>query len=171
MFEKGQYIIYETAGVCRVTDITTVDMNGMSKDKLYYILEPQHMKNSKIITPVEHNKSFMRNLLTEEEAHMLVDQIKDIGQLWIPDEKQREERYKAALKSCDCREWIGIIKTLYQRRQERLAHNKKLPEMDERYDAKAREYLHTELAISLNITEEQVEEYIASRIKSLTAAS
>lgn len=34
MFEKGELVIYETAGVCKVTDIRTVDMRGIDKNKM-----------------------------------------------------------------------------------------------------------------------------------------
>ena len=40
MFKKGEYVIYGNAGVCQIIDISTLNMHGAPKDKLYYILEP-----------------------------------------------------------------------------------------------------------------------------------
>ena len=40
MFEIGEYIIYGTKGVCQVMDITSMDMDGMPRDTMYYILHP-----------------------------------------------------------------------------------------------------------------------------------
>ena len=59
--------------------------------------------------------------------------IQEIETLWVPFEKGREELYKEALKKCDCKEWIKIIKTLYLRKQERLAEGKKAVSIDEKY--------------------------------------
>lgn len=164
MFEKGDYIIYETAGACRVKDIRTVDIEGISKDRLYYILEPLGDRGGSIMTPVDSNKSFMRTVLSEDDVYHLIDEMKSIGQLWIEDEKQRKESYKAALKSCDCRAWISIIKNLYLRKQDRTLQGKKLTEVDEHFFLKAKDYLYGELSLALGITREQVEEVIMARI-------
>lgn len=164
MFEKGDYIIYETAGTCQVKDIRTVDVDGISKDRLYYILEPLGDSGSKIMTPVDSTKSFMRHILTKDDVYSLIDEMKNIGQLRVGEEKQRKETYKAALKSCDCREWIGIIKNLYLRKQSRTQQGKRLTEVDEQFFSKAKEYLYGEMSISLGIPKEQVEEFIVSRI-------
>ena len=32
MFEKGEYIVYGTSGVCEVTDIKNMDLKGIPKD-------------------------------------------------------------------------------------------------------------------------------------------
>jgi len=169
MFEKEQCIIYESAGICKVMDIKKIDIDGMSRDKLYYILEPLNMKGSKIMTPVEGNKSCMRSILTKEEANDLIHHIEEVELMWIPNEKQREENYKDALRTCDSRKWVGIIKTLYLRKQDRISQNKKLPDMDEKYLTKAKEYLYGELAVALGISKDEVEEYITSSIEEKAA--
>lgn len=164
MFEKGDFIIYETAGTCKVTDIRTVDIDGISKERLYYVLEPLGDRGSKIMTPVDSTKSFMRKILTKDDVYRLIDEMKNIDQLGILDEKQRKETYKAALKSCDCRAWIGIIKNLYLKKQDRTLQGKRLTEADEQFFSKAKEYLYGEMSISLGIPKEQVEEFITNRI-------
>lgn len=47
-----------------------------------------------------------------------------IGSLSVPDYKHREENYKEALKSCDCREWLKVIHTLRQKKAERTERGK-----------------------------------------------
>ncbi len=165
MFNKGEYIVYGTTGVCRVRDITAMSTDGSGKEKLYYVLEPVGVSGSRIMTPVEGNKSILRPILSRDEAYRLIDGIQDVDQLWITDDKQRESKYKEALKTCDCREWIGIIKTLHFRKKDRLARGKRLTEVDERYLKKAKENLYRELSIPLEIPAEEVETFIAERIK------
>ncbi len=164
MFEKGEYIVYGMTGVCRVSDITAMNMEGENTEKLYYVLEPTGTRGGRIITPVEGNKSIMRRILTSEEAYRLIDGIKEIERLRIADDKQREMKYKEAMMSCDCRMWIGIIKTLYLRKMDRMGHGKRLTEVDERYMKKAKDNLYGELSIPLGIPAEEVERFITERI-------
>ena len=66
MYEKGQFIIYGVRGVCEVVDITTLDRPGGSEGKLYYVLRPYAQKASKIVTPVDSEKTVTRPLLSRE---------------------------------------------------------------------------------------------------------
>ncbi len=165
MFGKGEYIVYGTTGVCRVRDITVMSAEEGGREKLYYVLEPVGVAGSRIMTPVEGNKSVLRPIMSREEAYRLIDGIRDMDQLRIADDKQRESRYKEALKTCDCREWIGIIKTLHFRKKDRMARGKRLTEVDERYLKKAKENLYRELSIPLEIPAEDVERFITKRIE------
>ena len=164
LFGKGEYIVYGTTGVCLVTDITSMSANGQDQEKLYYVLEPVGVRGNRIMTPVENNKSVLRPVLSREEAYGLIDQIKEVDELGITDDRQREARYKEALKTCDCRQWLGIINTMYSRKKDRLSRGKRLTEVDERYLKKAKENLYRELSIPLEISEEEVEQFIAERI-------
>jgi CarD family transcriptional regulator len=68
------------------------------------------------------------------------------------------------MKTCDCGEWIRIIKTLYLRRVERTARGKKITSVDERYLKMAEDYLYSELELVLGIPKNRVEQYIGDRI-------
>ncbi|MDO4329833.1 MAG: CarD family transcriptional regulator [Lachnospiraceae bacterium] len=164
MFEKGEFIIYETAGVCKVADINTVDMKGIDRKKLFYFLEPVGIKGNRLYIPVENHKSLLRKLVSKEEADELLENVDGIGTLPIPDYKHREESYKTALKSCDCKEWMKMVHTLYQKRAELAARGKKLPSMDSRYLKIAQECLFTELSIVSGQTEASIESQIAEKV-------
>ena len=47
MYEVGDLIVYGRTGICEVTEITTLKMDGVPKDKLYYILRPVREKHEK----------------------------------------------------------------------------------------------------------------------------
>lgn len=164
MFEKGQYIIYGIRGVCEVMDIITVDRPGGPQGKLYYVLRPYYQKDSKIVTPVDSEKTITRPLLTKEEATDLIERIGEIPEMKVINDKQREERYKEALKTCDCRVWISMIKALYLRKQDRIEHGKKMTDLDERYFRTAEDNLYSELAISLGVPREEMVGYIKERV-------
>lgn len=145
-------------------DVTTMEMEGVPRDRLYYVLAPVSQKGGKIFTPVDNEKTPMRRVLTREEATGLIDRIPEIEELWITSEKLRENKYKECMRSGDCREWIRIIKTLYLRNQERSAQGKKVTATDEKYLHMAEEYLYSELEIPLEIPKNQVEQYIVERL-------
>ena len=170
MFEKGQYIIYGIRGVCEVMDITTIDRPGGPQGKLYYVLRPYYHQDSKIVTPVDSDKTVIRPLLTREEALELIDRIQDVQEMEVTEDKQREERYKEALKTCDCRVWVSMIKALYLRRKDRIEQGNKMTDLDERYFKTAEENLYSELALSLGMSRDEMVDYIKGRVLAETPA-
>lgn len=164
MFEKGDYIVYGSTGICVIEDITTMDMPGIAKDRLYYVMKPYGQVGNKIFTPVENPKMKLRRVLTKDEALGLIDEIPNIEEIGIQEEKLREQKYKEYIRSCECENWIRIIKTLYHRKQERVSQGKKVTATDERYFKLAEDNLYTEFSISLDMPKNEVEEYITQRI-------
>lgn len=166
MFQTDDYMIYGNSGVCQVESVGTIDtIPGIPKDKIYYTLKPLYIKGSTIYTPVDNQKVLIRPLISKEEAMQLIDGIEEIETLWISNEKQREEVYKEELATCDCKELIKIIKTVYQRMQERLAEGKKITNSDRKYFKIAQDSLYGELAIVLDMEKEKVEEFITERMQ------
>ncbi len=167
MFHVGDYIIYGSNGVCKVDKVGPMDFDGVSRDRMYYTLIPVYSKGSKVFTPIDNHKVVMRPILTTEEANALIDNIQSIDVMWESDDRKREEAFKEALRSCDCREWIKIVKTLYLRRKKRIEAGKKVTASDGKYLYLAEDSLYGELAVALNMKKEKVEEFIVERVKRL----
>lgn len=164
MFEIGEYIVYGNTGVCKVAEMTKMSVPGSGSDKLYYALEPVYDKGCRLFTPVDNQKVAMRPVMTRQEADCLIDRMKDIDVLPVSDEKNREQAYKEAVRTCDSVEWVRIIKTLYVRRQSRLAAGKKVTSSDAKYLHLAEESLYGELSVVMGIPKEEVGEYLVSRV-------
>ena len=164
MFQKGELIVYGNSGVCRVEEIGPPGLSGVPKNVDYYTLSPYYSTNSKIFTPCDNEKIVMRPILTRKEAQSLIGEISSIGLLVVTDEKRREECYKEVMKSCDCRKFVSIIKTIYKRKQERISEGKKITTSDEKYFQMAEDKLYGELAISLGIDRAEVKDYISSKV-------
>ena len=49
MFQVGDFIVYGSTGVCEVESIGTLDIPGMSKDRVYYTLRPCYEQRSTTI--------------------------------------------------------------------------------------------------------------------------
>ena len=173
MFKVGEYIVYGMSGVCRVEEIGPMSLSGVDSDKLYYTLLPIYTKGSRVLTPVDNSKVVMRPVITKTEASKLIDEMKKAELIEVVDDKHRELAYKEALKTCDCREWVRIIGTVLKRKEERLAQGKKMTACDERYLKQAQDNLFGELALSLDMEKNEVEDYIEHRItmKEMASAS
>ena len=167
MFKVGDYVVYGNTGVCKIEDIGPLSIG--SSDKEYYTLVPVYGRNSKLYTAVDSDKVVIRPIMTKQESDALINEMEEIDALRIGDEKRREEIYKETMRTCDCKEWVRIIKALYSRKMDRLSRGKKVTSSDERYLQMAEENLFGELAFSLQMPKEKVGEFIGEKIgKKLT---
>ena len=159
--------MYGNTGVCKIEDIGPLSIG--SSDKEYYTLVPVYGRNSKLYTAVDSDKVVIRPIMTKQESDALINEMEEIDALRIGDEKRREEIYKQTMRTCDSKEWVRIIKTVYSREMDRLSRGKKVTSSDERYLQMAEENLFGELAFSLQMPKEKVGEFIGEKIgKKLT---
>lgn len=164
MYEVGDYIVYGNNGVCLVEKVGPLESKVASRDKVYYTLSPCYVKGSTIFTPADNNKVLMRPVMTKQEGLNLIDEMDEMEDLWITDEKSREAEYKEALQSCEARELVKVIKTIFKRKQTRIAEGKKVTATDEKYCHMAEERLYGELAIALGMQKDELHDFILKRI-------
>lgn len=165
MFDKDEFIVYGRNGVCLVEDIKPMDIDGIGSERLYYVLRPVNSQGSTIFTPVDNQKVPMRKIITKEEALDLIEKIPEIGVLKISNEKMCEEQYKAAMQSCDCSDMVRVLKTIYLKKQKRIAAGKKITSTDEKYFHMAENSLCTELSVLIDVPKEKMEEYITKKLE------
>jgi len=170
MFETGEYVVYGRTGICRVMGVTTMKVADASGEKLYYVLRPGGDTDGKIFTPVEGGKQVLRAVISREEAEELISQIPSIETLSIENEKFREESYKECIRTCECKDLIRIIKTIYQRKMSRISRGKKTTATDERYLKMAEDHLYSEFSVLLGIPKENMGSYIEERLKTAQGA-
>ena len=145
MFAVGDYVVHGNSGVCKVEAIQTMDGIGTDKKRVYYTL-------------------VIRSVMTKKEAQKLLSEWDEIETLWVDNDKKREEIYKEALRSCDSRQWVKLIKTSYQRNQARIKRGKKATTSDERYLHLAEDNLFGELAIPFEMTKGEAENYFIEHV-------
>jgi len=164
MFDVGEFVVFGSDGVCQIESVGAIDMEGISKEKLFYTLIPVGKSgNGKIFAPVDGKKVTIRRVVSREEADKLIDDISAIKKLDITDEKKREERYKQVIQHCDLREVVQLIKEINDRRKMRDAIGKKLTAIDERYFIMAENCLYSELSLPLEMEKSQIRDYISSK--------
>ncbi len=159
MFEVGDKVVYENDGICTIEKIGSLDISSVNKERIYYTLIPVYNKGSKIFIPVDAPKN-LRLAMSKKEVMALLEELPEIAPIEISDEKQREQEYKAAIRTGDSRRVIQIIKTIYLRKKKRRETGKKVTEIDERYFRMAEDKLYGEMALALSIEKEQVLSYI-----------
>ena len=160
MFEVGDYVVHGNNGVCKVEAVKMMDGVGGQK-RMYYTLVPIYTSGSKLFVPTDSKKVVTRSVMTRKEAEKLLEEWDEIETLWVENDKKREEVYKEALRSCDSRQWVRLIKTSYQRNQDRI----EATTSDERYLHMAEDNLFGELAIPFEMTKGEAEDYFMSQIR------
>ncbi len=165
MFKKGDYVIYGNNGICSVQDVTTLDIPGISKNRLYYLLKPVYASNNTTVyTPVDTEGPLLRPALSKDEADNLIKSIPDIPLIPLTNEKTLENTYKQYIRSNNCKAWVQLIKTIYRRKESRIKKGYKVTALDSRYYSLAETSLYGELAIVLDKPREEVKSCITSYI-------
>lgn len=164
MFEIGEYVVYGNTGICKIEDITTLDMPGANSDRLYYVMSSVRNNGNRVFLPVDNTKVVLRAVMNEEAVNELLGRIDEIPEIQADNDKVREERYKEFSKGCDCENWVAIIKTVASRKKERMAQGKKITATDERYSRMAGEHLYSELSFVLGKEISDIETLINDKI-------
>ena len=169
MFQKDDYVYYASGGVCKVTDVCYAPLDGMPRDRQYYVMRSLHDPNGVIYVPVNNENVFLRPLLTKEQAEELLDAIPTIGIIEEQNAKLLRGRYTEAMKTHAPEEWVRVIKTVYQRMQALAAvsHTQRISDTERSFAEDAKRYLYAELSLALNVPAKEMEAYIRSHVEKL----
>lgn len=166
MFQPGDMVVYGSTGVCKVEEVSTLQgAKGPDKNKKYYCLNPLQ-QDGVIYAPVDNAKVPMRPVISAEEAEALIDLIPsiDASTYRAPTLQALAQYYQSAVRSSDCRDLIGMMKSIYHKRQIVERQKRRLGMVDERYMKQAERLLYGEFSVALGIPFDEVQPYIASRI-------
>ena len=166
MFSEGDYISYGCNGVCKVEGLTVMNAPGCKEKQQYYVLKPIYQNRGMIYCPVNANKGQVRRrILTEEESYRLLALMPQLECIEFENRKDFEEKFKTAMQSCSCEEWLKIIKTLWTEQNLRRRYGKKLTSTQERFFKSAKDNLCGELAVSLDRELFEIERILKEQLK------
>lgn len=170
MFGIGDIVVYANSGVCEVIDIATPQSRVIEKGVLYYFLKPVY-SDGVIYCPVDNPKVFIRPAISKQEAQRLIDMIPTINAKAYHNRSIQllSEHYGEAINSHDCAELIGLVMSIYNKKQALAQQKRKLGQVDERFMKRAQELLYGEFAVALGIDKADVEGYIAACVKKAEA--
>ena len=132
MFQPGDMVVYGTTGVCRVEEITQPNMSGVDRSKPYYLLKPL-FQDGVIYTPVENGKVSIRPVISAKEAEALIDLIPGMQAeaCRAPTLQALAQHYQAVVRSHDCRDLIELMMSIYAKRCQAEAQNRRLGMVDD----------------------------------------
>ena len=160
MFSVGDKIIYGENGVCTVESIGPLSMAGAPKDKLYYYLSPL-IGSGTYCAPVDSG-AYLRPVMSRAEAEALIDAMPGIQPAICNDNRFNhvDTFYKNLFKQHSCEALVSIVKGLRSRMSDRKTKSSRAEATMKR----AKDILHGELSVALDIDVKDVEGYIASRL-------
>ncbi len=168
MYKKGEYVIYGNNGICRIEEIGVPAGTPLSRSgKEYYTLSPV-FSSGNIYAPLD-TKVFMRPILTKEQAEALIAQIPEIQGEDVEgkDVRALSEKYKGCLDTHQCEDLVKLIKTVYQKEKTMVENGKKLAKTEQEFGKLAKELLHREFSMALDVPYEEVEGYITEKIEKM----
>ena len=160
MFQIGEKIIYGENGVCTVEKIAPLEMSGAPKEKLYYYLTPL-VGSGTYFAPVDTN-AYMRSIISREEAEALIDSMPGIPPAICNDTRFNhvDAFYRELFKLHTNEALVSVIKGLNCRMAERKTRSSRAEATMKR----AKDILHGELSVALDMDMSQVESYIMDRV-------
>lgn len=164
MFAVNDYVFYGSGGICKVADVCMAPLEGMPKDRQYYVLHSIHDQNSVMYVPVDNINVFLRALMTKEEAEELIERIPFVPTIMESNSKLLREKYSAAMNSHLPIEWVRVIKTVYLRMNEARSSNRRLSDTERNVYESAKRFLYTELSLALGIPETLMEDHICQAV-------
>jgi len=166
LYEKGERVVYGSAGACQVEDVVPRCLDGRGKERLCYILRPLYSDYS-ITVPVDSDKVFMRPVMSRGEAERLIDTIPGIRATAYHNRvlRQLTEHYEEYLKTHDCADLLELTMSIYAKKQAAEQQKRKFGAVDERFMKRAEDLLFGELAAALDIPRDEVSSYIEHRLQ------
>lgn len=158
MFQENDYVIYKK-DVCQIKEIKEDDRLGTC-----YILSLLNDPSLKITLCKEKNENLLRKLMSKEEIEGFIKEIPNIESI-KGETKLIEQEYRKLFRSEDLKDLVKVIKTAYERNEERLKNNKKVSEKDMHYFEKAEKCLYQEFSVVLGIPYEDAKNYVINKVK------
>lgn len=160
MFAINDYVFYGSGGVCQIVDLQYAPLDGMPKDRQYYILHSVYNQNSVMYIPVDSDGVFLRHLMSREEAEALVKRIPSVEVIEETNAKALRDKYYELMKMHSPIEWVRVMKTVQYRMNEPRQVPRRISETERSFFETAKKHLYSELSIVLEIPLGDVAQYL-----------
>jgi len=176
MLQIGEAVVYRHH-VCEVVSVREAYYN----DKDYYELKALFEKSLKLFVAVDEAKPpALRPVMTKQEALDLIDSIpnaEDIDAEALAEgtdtptllDRRIKEEYARRLQTFTPDQLLPIMKFAYERSRTRNDEGRNATATDKKYFTLAQNLLCDELAISLDVNRNEVEEFLNNRIEQALA--
>lgn len=164
MYNVNDTVVYGSNGVCVITAIEERDFSGENIE--YYILQPVGSPRNTFYVPTTNSvlTNKLKKIYSRNEIDSLISTMSGKSSLWIDDAVKRKEVYRKIIEDGNRNELFCMIKTLYEKHTELVQQHRKLYSTDEKFLKAAENILYDEFAYSLNISRDEVPDYIKKHI-------
>jgi|GEM_PF-903950 len=159
MYKKGEYVVHKHT-VCKITAIKPHYRYNDS----YYIMVPVDDATVEIAVPVKDEAGSLRQVMSRKEAEALIRKIPKIEVIANQD-RTLENEYRSLMNSDNVEDLVKVIKTTYARNDARSKTGRHAGEKDSAYFKRAEQSLYSELAVSLEMSYEQANAYVARKVE------
>ena len=160
MYKVNDVVVYRR-DVCKIVGKHKSDFTG----EQCYILVPYYNQDGSVRmqVPVSNKAGHLRDLVTKDEIHDLIQNTPDIETL-VNKPANMKSQYSALLKTDDLSDLVRIIKTSYGRNKIRMEQHKKLASIDDEYLQRAEKYLYDEISVALNLSYDESKQYFEDEV-------
>ena len=164
MFSKGDWIVYNCTGVCRVEAVGPLDRGLGEQGKAYYTLRPERSRET-IYIPVDSGV-YMRRVITRQEAEDLLARMPemDAPACTTRDLRALHAHYRAFLQTHTCEDLVRLIKSARAKSRSLAARGIHPRKIDQEYQKQAEELLYEELSVALEQPYEQVAKVVGRQV-------
>lgn len=167
-YKKDDYIVYDTYGVCKITDIKQMSLIHGVKAQDYYILSSVNFSGCTYYIPCGNETllSKMRRPFNADEINALLEASKKIEFSWNDNRQQRCDFSKEIMQKGITPELIALIRCFYERKVFLDKNEKKFSSTDENILTGCEKMINEEFAFSLKLDATAVPTYICEKIES-----
>lgn len=158
MFEVDDIVVYENGGVCKIADIGTPDF--VKGDAEYYTMQPVSDESGVLYVKTDNTRFILRPVISEEEAESYLEELAALPAMYNGNDKEREKEYKDVLHSCECNQWLSMLKGIVGENEKREADGKRLNMADGKNLQKVERLLLDEFSVAFRITQDEVKDKI-----------
>lgn len=157
MWSINDRVMHNVYGICKICEITEREVDD---DIIkYYVMVPIDDEITRILVPVNKTTS-IKELLTRDKIIELIQAIPQSEAVNIDNKNRRRMVFSDLLTKGTRLDRLGIIKILFEEKQELEKDNRKLHVRDEAILTQAEKLLHEELGYVLEIDEKDVGKFI-----------
>ena len=159
-FKEGQQVVYPLQGVGQVQSIESIDFRKDGNEILYYIIYLP-VSDMTVKVPVDKAEELgIRAIVPKKEAEKALNLFTEEYEAVPADWKMRYQMNLDLLKQGSVMDIATVVRTLYHRKKV-----KELPILERKLYDSALKLLIDEVSFSLNVSKEEVEEMIFSKLE------
>lgn len=165
MYQTGDKVVYGAHGVCVVAGQQMQIINRRKEN--FLVLEPVGQEGSRYMIPMDNHSAMgrVRSMMTREELENLLQSSETKSDCWIPDENRRKQTYRELIGSADTVRLMQMVHTLYLHKASQVASGRKVHLCDDNFLRDAEKLLAGELAVVLNIQQDEARQYLRAKLK------